>query len=50
MAESIEKNKFNIGKTAEHVKMPQDQVYKYLMTMPIQKLEKISRIEADTDV
>ncbi len=44
MAEAIEKNKFKIIKTAEQLKMQPLNVFRILMTMPIQKIEKISRI------
>jgi hypothetical protein len=50
VAEAIEKHKFNINKTAEQLKMSPEQIFNILMCMPIQKLEKISRIEAETDV
>ena len=49
VADAIEKNKFKINKTAEQVKLTPEQTYKLLMTMPIQKIEKISRIEAEID-
>lgn len=49
VADAIEKNKFKISKTAEQLKMNPEHVFTVLMTMPIQKLEKISRIEPETD-
>jgi DNA-binding NtrC family response regulator len=49
VADAIEKNKFKIKKTAEQLKMSTEHVFRVLMTMPIQKLEKISRIEPETD-
>ena len=49
VADAIEKNKFRINKAAEQVKLSPEQTFKLLMMMPIQKLEKISRIEAETD-
>lgn len=50
IADAIEKHKFKINKTAEQLKMTPEHVFTVLMTMPIQKLEKISRIEPETDV